>query len=178
MADQLDKILDGKLINNLEKINGLIILTAKNIDSKLIPAIDSLQNSQSGLGKSTKENKDERKKLTEIEKEAQRIESQLEKTEAKIQNLGTEQNKLLEERKRKYQNANKALKNTLILEDKQAGTLEKLRAEIQANTAKNAQQSDHQTHRTTKRPPTCAGLVFFLNRICVNLIARNIIKKC
>lgn len=128
MASDINSILDDKIIRDLEKTNDLIIKNANSIDSKLLPAINKLQSTQKELGKTTKTNSDERKKLTESEKEAQKIAKQLESTEAKINALNDKSVQKLLAKRTELQNNTKAAKDLQRAQLAQRGSTEQLTA--------------------------------------------------
>ena len=83
MAD-INNFIDPNLVDTLVKLNDQLVIAGTNID-KIIPSIKKLEKEQAKLGKNTKDNNTERKKLTANEKEAVKIAKQLAASEAKLE---------------------------------------------------------------------------------------------
>ena len=135
MAD-INNFIDPKLIDSLIKINDLIIKNGQSIDTVLLPAIKKLEEAQSKLGKNTKDNAAERKKLTASQKESARIAKQLETTEAKLLSLQKGQQDALIKTKTELQKTTAAKKKELTSTNALTGSYIKINAELNKNIAR------------------------------------------
>jgi chromosome segregation ATPase len=127
MAD-INNFIDKNLVNSLVQINEQLVLAGQNIDKTLLPAIQKLEKAQQQLGKKTNENSNERKKLTANEKEAAKIQKQLETTEAKLISLQKGQQDALIKTKTELQKNTKAVKDLQRVQAAQRGSTEQLAA--------------------------------------------------
>jgi len=123
-TEQINKVIsDG--IKLLEEFNNQLIKAGENT-AKVAADAEKLNKNIVANSKATKKGADTNKQLTESQREAEKINKQLLTTKAKIENIESEQNKELVKQKQLLAERNKELKNTIKLEDKQLGTLERL----------------------------------------------------
>lgn len=126
-TEQINKVIaDG--IELLEKFNQQLVEAGVNA-GKFATEANKINKSITDNSKATKKGADTQTQLNAAQKEADKVNKQLITTKAKIENINSEQNKELVRQKQLLADRNKELKNTLKLEDKQIGTLEKLAAQ-------------------------------------------------
>ena len=130
----INNFIDPKLLDSLTQINNQLITTGETIDNTVIPAINKLIEVQNKLGKGTKDNEGERKKLTAAEKEAVRIAKGLETSEAKINALQTGSTKLLTEKRLKVQQLTAAEKEGVKTAGAHENSLVKMRQKLKELT--------------------------------------------
>lgn len=116
MAD-ISQILDPKIVKELQKINSELIKSGETAD-KIIPSFEKLNKASRELGKASTATGKARKKLTSYQKEAQKITSQLEQVEGKINAQNTKKAKQLQ-----------------VLQERQKQQLQLLRAEAKVKAA-------------------------------------------
>lgn len=126
MAD-INNFIDPKLVDTLVKLNDQLVIAGTNID-KIIPSIKKLEKEQAKLGKNTKDNNTERKKLTANEKEAAKIAKQLAASESKLESLQKGQQDALIKTKTELQKTTKATKDLQRAQAAQKGSTEQLSA--------------------------------------------------
>ena len=147
MTQDINNFIDPKLITSLEKINEQIIILGTNID-KLVPSLNKVAETQSKLGKETKDTATDTKKLTAAEKEAVRIAKSLETTEAKINGLRTKSGKLLIEKKVALQKDTAETKRNVASKNALTGSYIKINAELNKNVARYKALSAEQRNNT------------------------------
>ena len=103
MAQDINNFIDPNLVAEFEKLNQQIIDMGTNLDKFTLPQIKKLESELSKLSKTTGEGADKKKQLTEAEKEALKIQQQLENSEKKLNSLKEESTKKLIQNQLAYQ---------------------------------------------------------------------------
>lgn len=134
MANDINQIIDPKVVAELDKLNKQLIEAGVNID-KLIPPLNDLNEVQKDIGKSTGDNTEKRKRLTIAEKEARDLAEKVIANEAKIESLRNGTAKAIIKQTETIRKLTQAEKDKLRADEGAEGSLVRMRARLKELTA-------------------------------------------